>query len=417
MAPSWRPPSASPSQPRTRSTRWASKEWMWAMRPSTPSRWMTSPPSALSLWKVSSLNRDDSVQSHWICQRCLSWVTEKQVVEQKDGMRHGNLAGSHARSARLVHLFCQFVCVLLVLGLLRSERKKSSLTVFVCLGGPCVVDRMLKLWPWKDENSTKMGMKTEAMGWGEGWGGGVGGGKQQAESEKREKGQDKENKTDKEKREAKKKKEEIHLTHVYFGFLLSVEEEVEFVRKLEDIDVVEIPGTALFECEVSRLNTVAEWFCNNKPITASDKYELESKGVIHRLTIKDVDGKDEGDYKVVVKGKTSEAGLFVEGEQLIFFLEIVGCVVLWENWCGIDQNFVFYKLKTLGSLVTCYTCWEVISVMSFFSPARKGFCHSNVVLVYSKSWCNCCFRSHDIKQHKACLSRWLCVQSCGIGWM
>ena len=126
----------------------------------------------------------------------------------------------------------------------------------------------------------------------------------------------------------------------FFGFLLSVEEDVEFVRKLEDIDVVEIPGTALFECEVSRLNTVAEWFCNNKPITASDKYELESKGVIHRLTIKDVDGKDEGDYKVVVKGKTSEAGLFVEGEQLIFG-GIVGCVVLWENWCGIDQNFVF----------------------------------------------------------------------------
>ena len=90
------------------------------------------------------------------------------------------------------------------------------------------------------------------------------------------------------------------------------------MRKLEDVDVFEIPGTATFECEVSRVNTVAEWFCNNKPITAGDKYELESKGVIHRLTIKEVDGKDEGDYKVVVKGKTSEAGLFVEGQHLIF---------------------------------------------------------------------------------------------------
>lgn len=123
----------------------------------------------------------------------------------------------------------------------------------------------------------------------------------------------------KKERQKKKRKRKRYISLMFIlVFLLSVEEEVEFVRKLEDIDVVEIPGTALFECEVSRLNTVAEWFCNNKPITASDKYELESKGVIHRLTIKDVDGKDEGDYKVVVKGKTSEAGLFVEGEQLIF---------------------------------------------------------------------------------------------------
>lgn len=94
---------------------------------------------------------------------------------------------------------------------------------------------------------------------------------------------------------------------------LSLEEEVDFIRKLEDIDVFEIPATVTFECEVSKLNTIAEWFFNDKPITASDKYEFESKGVIHRLTVKDIDGRDEGDYKVVVKGKTSIAGLFVEG--------------------------------------------------------------------------------------------------------
>lgn len=62
---------------------------------------------------------------------------------------------------------------------------------------------------------------------------------------------------------------------------------------------------------------MAEWFFNNQPLTASDKYEMESKGVIHRLKVKDVDGRDEGDYKVAVRGKTSEAGLFVEGVYFV----------------------------------------------------------------------------------------------------
>ena len=296
-----------------------------------------------------------------------------------------------------------------------GEREKI-ITDSVCLSWrtPCGWQDA-KIMPVERWEQHKDGNEDRSYGVG-GRLGGVGGGSSRQKVEKERKDKIKRIKQIKKKERKKKKKEEIHLTHVYFGFLLSVEEEVEFVRKLEDIDVVEIPGTALFECEVSRLNTVAEWFCNNKPITASDKYELESKGVIHRLTIKDVDGKDEGDYKVVVKGKTSEARLFVEGEQLIFFWDCQMCCVVRKlvwNW----SKFCFYKLKTLGSLVTCYTCWEVISIMSFSSPARKGFCHSNVVLVYSKSWCNCSFRSHDIKQRKACLSRWLCVQSCGIGWM
>lgn len=103
----------------------------------------------------------------------------------------------------------------------------------------------------------------------------------------------------------------------WFFFHLTAEEDLEFVRKLEDIDVKEIPGTALFECEVNKVSTVAEWFFNNQPLTASDKYEMESKGVIHRLKVKDVDGRDEGDYKVAVRGKTSEAGLFVEGVYFV----------------------------------------------------------------------------------------------------
>jgi hypothetical protein len=118
-------------------------------------------------------------------------------------------------------------------------------------------------------------------------------------------------------------------------FSPKTEADVEFIRKLEDVDVTEIPGTAVFECEVSRLHTTAQWFCNNQPITASDKFETESKGVIHRLTIKEVDGKDEGDYKVVVKSKSSEAGLFVEGDLLSGYLVVCDCVC-WRGG-GLDS--------------------------------------------------------------------------------
>ena len=106
------------------------------------------------------------------------------------------------------------------------------------------------------------------------------------------------------------------------SFSFAAEAEMTFIRPLEDITVKEIPGTATFECEVSLLKTVAEWSINGKNITANDKYELESKGVIHRLIIKNVDGKDEGDVKIVVKGKKSEAKLFVHGENILLYINL-----------------------------------------------------------------------------------------------
>ena len=72
----------------------------------------------------------------------------------------------------------------------------------------------------------------------------------------------------------------------------------------------------MFEAEVSKINVPAKWYHNEKVISADDKHEIFGKGVIHRLTIKDADGKDEGDYRVVVKDKKSEAKLTVQGKSL-----------------------------------------------------------------------------------------------------
>lgn len=95
--------------------------------------------------------------------------------------------------------------------------------------------------------------------------------------------------------------------------LLYAETELEFIRPLEDITITEIPKTLTFECEVSKVNIPAKWYHNNNLITASDKHEFFGKGVIHRLTIINADGKDEGEYRIEVKNKKSEAKLSVEG--------------------------------------------------------------------------------------------------------
>lgn len=88
---------------------------------------------------------------------------------------------------------------------------------------------------------------------------------------------------------------------------------MEILRPLEDVTITEIPKTLTFECEVSKINVPGKWLHNGEPVVASDKYEIFGKGVIHRLTIHNVDGKDEGKYTIRVKDKSSEAKLAVEG--------------------------------------------------------------------------------------------------------
>lgn len=88
---------------------------------------------------------------------------------------------------------------------------------------------------------------------------------------------------------------------------------MEFVRKLSDVEVKEIPSTVIFECELSKPDMVAKWFRDGKPLGESDKYQMVVDGTVHKLVITDVDGEDEGDYSIVARGKKSEGELIVEG--------------------------------------------------------------------------------------------------------
>ena len=71
-----------------------------------------------------------------------------------------------------------------------------------------------------------------------------------------------------------------------------------------------------FECELSKPDIVASWLRDGKPLPEGEKYKTVVEGPTHRLVISDVDGEDEGDYSIVVRGKKSEGELIVEGKYI-----------------------------------------------------------------------------------------------------
>lgn len=98
------------------------------------------------------------------------------------------------------------------------------------------------------------------------------------------------------------------------------EKPIEFIKKLADTEVGEIPGTATLECELSQEGVPVKWYHDNTVLAPSNKYKMIDEGTIHKLEISDIDGEDEGKYSVIAKGQKSEASLFVEGTFYCFLL-------------------------------------------------------------------------------------------------
>ena len=104
-----------------------------------------------------------------------------------------------------------------------------------------------------------------------------------------------------------------------FPTFLSVEP-VDFLTPLEDQEVNEIPGTATFECEISKKNLKAEWRKGGKPISANKKYKISVDGGKHRLVINDVIGEDEDEFTIFFEeGVESTANLLVKGQISLSF--------------------------------------------------------------------------------------------------
>ncbi len=90
------------------------------------------------------------------------------------------------------------------------------------------------------------------------------------------------------------------------------------MRPLSDQKVTKIPDTVTFECEFSPVGLQIDWYKADRQIRGlSEKYEISSEAGVHRLKIKDVDGRDIGAYSARYRNKETTAKLEVEGEFII----------------------------------------------------------------------------------------------------
>jgi len=96
------------------------------------------------------------------------------------------------------------------------------------------------------------------------------------------------------------------------------EETIEFVRHLANAVVTELPGTATFECELSRPNVKVQWSKAGKPLLPDHKFDVVMEATVHRLVVRDVTGlEDVAEYAATVRGLASRASLDIQGETTI----------------------------------------------------------------------------------------------------
>jgi len=89
-------------------------------------------------------------------------------------------------------------------------------------------------------------------------------------------------------------------------------EPVQFTRPLSDVKISRLGEPATFECEVTKPEVRAQWLKDGFDLQQGPKYDIGVTGSRYRLTVRDVDDRDAGDYAIVVKGHRSEARLEVE---------------------------------------------------------------------------------------------------------
>jgi len=93
------------------------------------------------------------------------------------------------------------------------------------------------------------------------------------------------------------------------------EEKLVLLRPLENITLNDVGLTATFECEISIAGLKSDWTKGSKVLKPDGKNSIITDGKIHRLTINEATGEDEGQYTVNFSGKNlnSTAKLLVKG--------------------------------------------------------------------------------------------------------
>ncbi|ESO04852.1 hypothetical protein HELRODRAFT_191479 [Helobdella robusta] len=95
------------------------------------------------------------------------------------------------------------------------------------------------------------------------------------------------------------------------------DEPIQFKRPLSNLRTTTIGQPVTFECEVTKPEKVAHWLKDGFDLKPGPKYDMGMDGGSYRLTVRDVDSRDVGDYAVVIKGHRSEARLDVEASPQI----------------------------------------------------------------------------------------------------
>ena len=100
---------------------------------------------------------------------------------------------------------------------------------------------------------------------------------------------------------------------IHISMICISEEQIEFIRKLEDLVVNQLPCSATFECEVSKSNVAVQWFKEDEPIRRGHKYDVIADGRVHKLVVKDIGEKDEKEFFITAKNSKCSATLAIKG--------------------------------------------------------------------------------------------------------
>ena len=120
---------------------------------------------------------------------------------------------------------------------------------------------------------------------------------------------------------------------------------------MEDITLNDVGLTAAFECEISIAGLKPEWTKGSKVLKSDERVSIVFDGKIHRLTISEATGDDEGQYSVnfTEKNASSTAKLFVKGSPIIGILS-----VFWLFFSSVLINIIYNVFSVLFERVECY---------------------------------------------------------------
>ncbi|KAF5923766.1 hypothetical protein HPG69_008129 [Diceros bicornis minor] len=99
---------------------------------------------------------------------------------------------------------------------------------------------------------------------------------------------------------------------VWQGLLAAPGRNVQIVRPLEDVEVMEKEG-ATFSCEVSLDEVPAQWFWEGSKLRPSDNVRIRQEGRTYTLVYRRVLSEDAGEIKFVAENAESRAQLRVKG--------------------------------------------------------------------------------------------------------